>query len=90
MGEPRRWKIHLNKVGAITDYGTVSDQPHDTVRVREDRATEAEKTKIEAWLEENYGAAVRDLIGVWGGEECWDDDAEELLALVFDGEASCV
>jgi hypothetical protein len=77
MGEP------------IRGFMEVAGETIHSVRqipAREDRATETEKTKIEAWLEENYGAAVRDLIGNWGGEECWDDDAEELLTLLFGDE----
>jgi hypothetical protein len=61
-----------------------------TRTVREDQATEAEKSKIADWLEERYGSPVRDHIGEWGGREEWGAEARELLDLVFGEEASRV
>jgi hypothetical protein len=50
----------------------------------------AEKRKVAGWLEERYGAPVRDHIGAWGGHEEWNADARELLDLIFGEEASRV
>lgn len=85
MGEPRRWTIRNTP-----SLGGPRLPRGESVRVRENRATDAEKAKIAAWLEERYGAPVRDHIGEWGGHEEWGADARELLGLVFDEEASRV
>lgn len=90
MGEPKRWKIHLNRVGAITDYGTVGDEPHNTVHVREDRATEIDRHMVALRLAEWAGDTDDFTANAGGAREEYNDQASELLALVFGEETSRV
>jgi hypothetical protein len=90
MDEPRRWTLNVWAHGFVSRVIGDPNASAETVRVREDRATEGEKTRIAAWLEGRYGGPVRDHIGEWGGHEEWDADAPELLDLVLGEEASRV
>jgi hypothetical protein len=89
MGEPRRWEI----TGHAEGYPRVDGSFHnpighgETVRVREDRATEVDREKIARRLAEYAAHELGLEIEILDHHY---ETADELLALVFGEEVSRV